>query len=462
MQKFQEANLETLFKNGSGNNGGAVVAHTPNIKTASISNGNTTYTQPMFFSPLHTPQNWQVPSRRKETYQWAMFYAEMEPKVAAAIDFYTDFSMNGFELQVGDAKIKRFFERFCDRVNLLHICKEISRSYYIYGDAFPFVEFACEECHGSGRDKRNTKLRCPHQGGDIKRIIVLNPFWIEVETNVLADEPVIKLLPDDDLKRIIATKQPVSIYNKIPEGVKKSVAEGKPILLSSRCIDHLKHNPTPWVPYGTSLIRRLFTILAYKTKLMTAQWIIAERLILPIRIVKVGDNDRPAGPEDIENVKSQLAMVANDPNLTLVTYHSFEVDWIGATGKFHQLGSEFENINQEILDGLMINQTLLNGMMPGYASAAIGVESMIRRIESWRLELKRWIERKVFLPLAQMKGFIDKEASEEDGEPVWVFPKFKWNDLNMRDQSQRLQMLVQLHDKQLVSAQTLAKELDLD
>jgi hypothetical protein len=35
--------------------------------------------QPMFFSPLHTPQNWQIASRRKEIYQWARFYYENEP-----------------------------------------------------------------------------------------------------------------------------------------------------------------------------------------------------------------------------------------------------------------------------------------------------------------------------------------------------------------------------------------------
>ena len=55
-------------------------------------------TQPMFFSPLHTPQNWQIASRRREIMQWSRFYYMNEPKVAAGVDFYSNFSMNGFKL----------------------------------------------------------------------------------------------------------------------------------------------------------------------------------------------------------------------------------------------------------------------------------------------------------------------------------------------------------------------------
>ena len=38
--------------------------------------------------------------------------------------------------------------------------------------------------------------------------------------------------------------------------------------------------------YGVGMVRRLFPILSYKTKLMVAQWIIAERLIVPTKIIK--------------------------------------------------------------------------------------------------------------------------------------------------------------------------------
>ena len=69
---------------------------------------NAIYTQPSFYSPLHTPQNWQIPNKRREVYQWLRYFYENEPKVGAGIDFYSNFSMNGFETQCSDNKIRTF------------------------------------------------------------------------------------------------------------------------------------------------------------------------------------------------------------------------------------------------------------------------------------------------------------------------------------------------------------------
>jgi len=94
-------------------------------------------------------------------------------------------------------------------------------------------------------------------------------------------------------------------------------------------------------------------------------------------------------------------------------------------------------------------------------SAQVGVEVLIRRLEAWRNTLAEWIEERVFKPIAQMKGLVDKEASEEQGEKIWLYPTVKWNDLNLKDKTQWYQLLMQLHDKQVISTQTLCEELDL-
>jgi len=31
------------------------------------------YTQPTYYSPLHTPQTWQIPAKRREVYMWCRF-----------------------------------------------------------------------------------------------------------------------------------------------------------------------------------------------------------------------------------------------------------------------------------------------------------------------------------------------------------------------------------------------------
>ena len=235
------------------------------------------------------------------------------------------------------------------------------------------TEISCPNCKGSGIDKE-TKEACNHADGTIGKITVLNPDWIEVMKTPISQDPQIVLLPDEEIQRIVQTKQPKFLYDQIPDAIKIQIMAKKPILLSNRVTSHIKHGGSPYGTYGESLLRRLFTSLAYKTKLMTANWIVAERLILPVRVVKVGSDDRPADDDAIADVSAQLSAVANDPNLTIVTHNNFDYEWYGASGKIHNINQELEYVGKEILDGLMLNQTLLNGEMAGYNSAQVGVE----------------------------------------------------------------------------------------
>lgn len=286
-------------------------------------------TQPMWFSPLHTPQNWQIASKRREVYQWNRFWYENEPKVAAAIDFYSRFPMNGFKLECENPKILKFFaHHVVKKLNLNERFKEISSEYFMIGDVFIHTDVKCPVCEGKGVDP-DTGEKCDHPGGLFSRIFVMNPDWIEVQKSPLTDEPLIVLIPDEELQQIVHKRQPKAIYDRIPEHLRGLIMARAPIPLSNRVTSHLKHMPVPYGTYGTSIIRRLFTTLAYKTKIMTANWIVAERLILPVRVVKIGSDNRPATSMDIADIQEQLAHVANDPNMTIVTHHNFEYDWYG-------------------------------------------------------------------------------------------------------------------------------------
>jgi len=273
------------------------------------------------------------------------------------------FPMNGFKLECTDPKILKFFaHHIVKKLHLNERFKEISSEYYMLGDVFVHTDIQCDICGGTGEDP-DTGERCDHPGGKLSRIFIMNPDWIEVQRSPLTDEPLIVLIPDEELQQIVHKRQPKAIYDRIPEHLKALILSRAPIPLSNRTISHLKHMSVPYGTYGTSIIRRLFTTLAYKTKIMTANWIVAERLILPVRVVKIGSDARPAATQDIADVQQQLANVANDPNMTIVTHHNFEYDWYGTSGKVLQITQEMEHIDKELLDGLMLNQALLNGEM---------------------------------------------------------------------------------------------------
>ena len=422
-----------------------------NRKMSKSAGGTVQFSQPTFFSPVYTPINWQIPSKRREIYQWLRFFYENEPRVAAALDFYARFPMSsGFELECKDRHVKNYFDNLNKKLDLERWLRLISHEVHLMGDCFPFLEVQCELCGGADP-------LCEHEGGSFKRLIVLNPDFVEVFTNPLTPNNSIMLIPDDELKDLVRKRGPGA--ENLSDDISSMVMAGQPIPLDNLSVSHLKYGESPYRRYGISMIRRLFPILAYKTKLMTAQWIVAERMIIPIKIVKVGTEERPASAQDIANVQTQLATTANDPNLVIVTHHAFDIQWVGAGSQVLQLSNEWDFINQEILDGLGINKMLLNSEGPVYSSAAIGAEVMIQRLEDWRRELKRWVERNIYLPVAKMKGFIEEN---EWNEKEFIIPKIKWNSLNLRDINQERQMILNLFDKGLVSRKRVLEEFDID
>jgi very-short-patch-repair endonuclease len=422
---------------------------------ASMGGAGTIYGQPQFFSPVHTPINWQIPSKRLEINQWCRFFYENEPKVASAIDFYSYFPMNDWEHECRDRKVKLYFDKFKKKLNLTKWCRLISHEVHLLGDCFPFAEVSCPLCHGSGMIGDTL---CDHEGGTIKRLIVLNPDYVDVHSSPLNPDPIITLRPDEELINMVQRKTPG--YEKLSPSVIALVSSGQPIRLDNQNVSQIQYGESGYARYGNGMVRRLFPILSYKTKLMVAQWIVAERLIVPIKIVKVGSDERPAGPADIAAVQAQLAETANDPNLTIVTHHAFDYQFLGASGQVLTLSNEFELINQEILDGMMINNALLNGEGPAHQSAAVGIEAMIQRLNTFRNQISEWLIDSLYLPEAKRQGFIDENP--ETGEEEWIVPKIKWNSMHLRDQQQYRTFIIQLYEKGLVSAQTVLEAFDID
>jgi very-short-patch-repair endonuclease len=173
----------------------------------------------------------------------------------------------------------------------------------------------------------------------------------------------------------------------------------------------------------------------------------------------VGDNERPASQADLDSVQDQLSAVANDPNLTLVVPHAFDYKFVGANGQILPVSNEFELLDQEILDGLMVNKALLNGEGPAYGNAQVGLLAMNERLETWRREVSQWIEEKIFRKVAEWNGFY---AEGEGGQQELVYPTIVFDPLRLKDNTGTLQMLVTAQQNGVISAETLVEEFGLN
>jgi hypothetical protein len=424
-------------------------------RTASM---NTVTTAPNFYSPFLTPSSFQIPNARREVYLWANWWRNNEPKIAAAVNFYTNYPFSGWKLECSSSYVKDYFEKLVESLNFQKWLPEISKTYHLLGDSFVLLSLDCPHCQGSNWDDDKNQ-ECQHDGATWKSISILNPDAV-IKTPGMIDQPgSYAYRPSAEEIRIVNERNPKEVYDKIPDDIKKMIIQGNPIKLNPISIHHFKYGSNPWEDYGISMIRPLFPILTYKDKLRQAQYMIAERLILPIKVVKIGSDTRPASQEDIDNVQDELASIANDPNLTLVTHHNFDLEWYGATGKIHPLTGEFELIEQEILDGVMLNKALLNGEGPTYGNAQVGLLAMAQRLETFRREVAHWIEQNVFMPVAKWNGFV---IEGERGQDELVYPKIKFDDLQLRDDTGKLQMLVTANQNGVISNVSLIEAFGLD
>jgi len=290
---------------------------------------NTSLGPPSFYAPWLTASSWQIPNNRKEIYLWAQWWVDNEPKVAAGIEFYTDFPLSGFTLECPNAYVKDYFEKMNKKLKITKKNPQISQEYHLRGDCFVLASIECETCGGMNIDP-DTGDPCKHEGASWSGLSILNPDHIEVHPAMLDQEPEYFFLPDDMMKKVVQEKRPEKLYNSMRPEMRKLILSGQPIHFSPECIYHFKRGGMPWQPFGTSLLRRLFQTLAYKDKLRQAQWLVAERHIIPIKIVKIGDKDRPATEEDLIDAQDELTALANDPHTTIVTHHAFDFDYVGA------------------------------------------------------------------------------------------------------------------------------------
>lgn len=419
---------------------------------------NTITTAPNFYTPFTTPSSFQIPTNRIEEYLWAQWFFDNEPAVAASIEFYTDFPLSGFQLECGNSKVLEFYQQMVKDLDFARLLPLISQEYHLRGDVFVYASLDCEHCGGTGVDQ-DTHEPCEHLGAKWKSITLLNPTQVELSPSMMDMQPIYYYMPDEGMKKVVQERKPIATYKSIPDAIKAYIMKNEPIPLDPVCIHHFKRGAAPWQPFGRSMVRRLFPTLVYKDKLRQAQYLVAERHILPFKIAKLGNDDRPASEQDLEMIAEEIANVANDPLMTMIAPHTFELDYVGASGKVLQLTNEFELINQDIFDGFMLNKALLNGEGPSYANAQVGLLSMGQRLNKLRGEIAHWIEENLFKPVAEWNGF---EVDNKRGGTKLVYPTVKWDDLQLRDNTNLLQIAMQARQAGDLSSQTMLGLMDIN
>lgn len=371
------------------------------------------------------------------------FY-ETEAIPAAVIDLYSSLPITGYTIECPNPYYRKYAEDMLKRLKSRELLQGIALEYWKIGDCFIMGELDEEK-------------------SDWKRFVILNPDQIEVKTNMLISEPSYQMIPDDNLKKLIFDQEPRQQYNELKmyaPDVIMAVRAGKNIDVDSAHITHLRHTPTPYGTYGVPLMKRVFKTLMYKEMIRRAQFTIAERYVMPLKIFKLGSMDELPEQHEIDAMQEQLTQLMSDPTLVMVTHARFAADWQGIAGKTLQLNGEYDFIEREIISGLGVSRAFLDGLGPTYANASIGGNAFLQKLENFRTSLKEFIENKIFKPIAELNNWYDKDPDTD--EEFLVVPEFKWDALRLQDELSRQQTLLQLRGMSLVSGKTMLESLHIN
>lgn len=240
-----------LFRDGSSSNNadgetrnGRVVASVGNKYGQVISNsggnfggsGDTVHQAPEIYSPLWLNSNANLPRDRATVNAWCRSFYALNPFVQNAINLHSTYPISKLNIKCPNKDIERFFNDMIEEIDLMNICVQIAQEYWLLGESFVYAEM-------------------DQSRGKWSRLLIQNPDYMIVQRTVVANEPIIMLRPDENLKKVIFSNKSTDIEQRkqLPGFVVDSVKNGGNIPLDNFLVSHLARRISPYEIRGTGL-----------------------------------------------------------------------------------------------------------------------------------------------------------------------------------------------------------------
>lgn len=470
------------FFSGMGNmgafgNGGSVMGRATNV-----------------YSPHLSTDFLELPQSLPEMRAYYRHFYNNDPYVGQAIDLHTELPLSKIRLSLprgSDPKrnraILKFYEDMVNKVDLLSVLVDMTREWYIIGEAFPFAEDSEVEVpeyithekvnyldpetgettqrivlRERSEELAETYRQNNYKGWD--RIILLPPDNVHVETFQYTNTSRIELIPDDKTKGLVrsaAQGDPTAkeAIKDIPDEIIDYIVEGQNLPLSTdpyegSFVYHFARNKPPGEDRGVSIIQRVLRTLVYRDKLRQTNTSIASRAMTPKRLIWAEDTDQ----YDIEDLREQVDLALMDPDYSIIT--NFQVNWeeISARDRLLDLGSEYDITDRQLFAGFGVTEAMLTGES-SYSGERINIEVINTRYLLYRDRIQNYVEEFLFKPVAEKKGFFEYD---EHGNKVYLYPSLSFTRLALRDNRDTFDAMFNLYQKGSLSVGYILELFNLD
>lgn len=385
--------------------------------------GNTVRQSPEVYSPLFQIANLQLPRDRITMNAWNRNFYDTHPIVHNCINLHATYPINKIHIKCKDRRIEDFFNNMAEELDLMRALQDIALEFWKMGEVFPYTEL--DETRGVW-----------------KSIIIQNPDYMHVKTSVLGTNPVISMRPDAALQRLVMSNNPadMQLRNQIDEEILFHVRKGNNIPLDNFHVSHLKMPSCPYDVHGISLIVDIYKDLMLYDKLRESQFAVADNLVNPITLVKVGGAEEsgyhPTG-DDLEKWRQTFEAAQYDKDFKIITHGGVTVERVGAAGQIKDISPEMAFIVDNIFYGLLVPKAIVTQDGAAFNSASIGLEVLKQRYEQFRDMMSQWLIKKIFAPISEIQEFY----SYKDGVKKLIVPEIEWNKMVLFDMDNYIQIL---------------------
>ena len=463
-----------------------------NYDVASSSGGS-------FYSPQLSTDFLEKPQNMRERRAWYRHFYYSDEIVGAAIDLHSTLPLSRIRLSMPKCKsadlrdyIYDFYQRMIDRLNLTQVLMEASHEFNLFGNAFLYAEenspydFDPEDEESKQRAqveiiKGKKQLEFLYTEFKIvdkdpnylgwDKIYILPPDQVQVKKMPFNEVPFIEFLPDAETKSLLAhhyekdgfTGQ--SMYENedpmdhVPKKLAESMTSNGTLPLNTDPMQgshvyHLARKKSQYETWGQSVLERCVNTLLYKDKLRQAQTSIASRHMTPIRIIWAEE----MAEIDVDNLRQQVDLALQDPDFSIVA--NFEVHWeeIGSNGRLLELSSESELINNNLFAGLEVTREMLTGEA-SYSGNRMTLEVLNTKYMLFREQLKHWVDKYLFKPVAIKKGFVETDRFNNVN---YIYPELSFTRLAIRDNDTYFEQVMQLYNKGSVPVDDVLDILNID
>jgi hypothetical protein len=401
---------------------------------------------PEVYSPLWLNSNLSLPRDRATINAWCRSFFALNPIIQNAISLHSTYPISKLNIKSYNKEVEKFFNDMIEEIDLMNICVQVAQEFWLLGESFIYADY----------DKN---------AGKWSRLLIQNPDYMVVSRTVAADEPVITMKPDENLKRIVFSNKPRDVEQRkqLNQYIIDCVKRGDNIPIENFHISHIARKISPYEIRGTGLPVAVFRQLVLFDLLRESKFAQASNMINPITVVKIGSSDFKPTHADLESWRSTFEAAQHDKDFKIFTHEGVAIERIGSSGGIYDISGDINQLIKEIYTGLQVPSVVIEGGSDiSYANGGIALDVLRQRYMQFRNMMASWLRRKIFAPISKIQGFYEYK----NGEKQLIVPEIDWNHMSLFDTSDYVNQLVSLTQgegaQKRASLHTLYRSLGLD